>query len=531
MAVAKLPGNAVGDVRNVGLKALIGAFLIRSLFSFCFEINIFGFSQFYRNRIVRCYLGASRTAVGLRKPNRLTALDFKDDIRLYKLHEDPELDAINGRFRGPFPIINCALNLGGSKDLTVKSRHSASFSLTPLHCGSDRPLVGYAPTFKDGKAFAGGVMLGQAAAVSGAAVSPNMGYNTSPLVAFMLTMFNVRLGWWFPNPSRRKWSRHGLDFSLYYLTRELLGLADERRRYLNVSDGGHFENLGVYELVRRQCKVIIAGDGECDEDLQFGSLGNLIRMCEADFGAVIDIDVKSIGNRTNGYSAGHCAVGQIKYSNGSLGYLIYLKASLTGDEPESVLEYRSSHPTFPHETTADQFFTEGQFESYRTLGRHIVEKSFRAAVPGQHPVVLAEKLYDILTPPGCSSETFVRHTTALNEIWEKFRQSPDLHPLLQQLMGNIGVPGRAVAPTASEEERCIVLEMIQLMENVFLDLRLDDFWTHPDNRGWAILFMQWARSHRFRQIWNESRCTFGIRFEHFCAARLGLERDQPAARV
>jgi len=73
--------------------------------------------------------------------------------------------------------------------------------------------------------------------------------------------------------------------------------------------------------------------------------------------------------------------------------------------------------------------------------------------------------------------------------------------------------------------------MIQLMENVFLDLRLDDFWTHPDNRGWAILFMQWARSHRFRQIWNESRCTFGIRFEHFCAARLGLERDQPAARV
>jgi hypothetical protein len=76
------------------LKALIGAFLIRSLFSFCFEINIFGFSQFYRNRIVRCYLGASRTAAGLRNPNRLTDLDFKDDIRLYKLHEDPELGAL-----------------------------------------------------------------------------------------------------------------------------------------------------------------------------------------------------------------------------------------------------------------------------------------------------------------------------------------------------------------------------------------------------------------------------------------------------
>jgi hypothetical protein len=510
--------------------AWLAALAIRSLFSFCFEINIFGLSQFYRNRIVRCYLGATRTAAGLRKPNRLTLLDFKDDIKLHKLHEDPELDAINGPYRGPFPIINCALNLGGSKDLTVKNRHSASFSLTPLRCGSDRPLVGYAPTASpDGKrCFAGGIMLGQAAAISGAAVSPNMGYNTSPLVAFMLTMFNVRLGWWFPNPSRVRWRRVGLDFSLYYLTRELLGLADERRHYLNVSDGGHFENLGVYELVRRQCKVIIAGDGECDEDLQFGSLGNLIRMCEADLGAVIDIDVKTIGNRTNGYSSGHCAVGQIKYSNGSLGYLVYLKASLTGDEPESVLQHRSSHPSFPHETTADQFFTEAQFESYRTLGRHIVEQTFRAAVPGQHPVVLAEKLRDILTPPGCSSEAFLRHTTELNGIWDKFRQSPSLHPLLQQLIGKSRLPGSVAA---REEERCIVLQLIQLMENVFLDLRLDDFWTHPDNRGWAILFMQWARSPRFRQIWSESRCTFGIRFEHFCAARLGLERDQPAVRV
>ena len=227
----------------------LGTVGIGSLLSFCFEINIFGFNQFYRNRIVRCYLGATRTAPALRNPNRLTGFDFKDDIKLHKLYRDAKLDKLNGRFRGPFPIINCALNLSGSKDLTVKNRHSASFTLTPLHCGSDRPLVGYAPTSESSKrSFAGGIMLGQAVAVSGAAVSPNMGYNTSPLVAFMLTMFNVRLGWWFPNPSRRRWKRNGLDFSLYYLTRELLGLADERREYLNVSDGGHFENLAVYEF-------------------------------------------------------------------------------------------------------------------------------------------------------------------------------------------------------------------------------------------------------------------------------------------
>ena len=85
------------------------------------------------------------------------------------------------------------------------------------------------------------------------------------MVAFLLTMFNVRLGWWFPNPRRWAWNAKGLRFSLYYLTRELLGTADEDRLFLNVSDGGHFENLGVYELVRRRCKVIIASDAECDE--------------------------------------------------------------------------------------------------------------------------------------------------------------------------------------------------------------------------------------------------------------------------
>jgi hypothetical protein len=86
-------------------------------------------------------------------------------------------------------------------------------------------------------------------------------------------------------------------------------------------------------------------------------------------------------------------------------------------------------------------------------------------------------------------------------------------------------------PPLQHEELCLGLELIQLMEDVFLDLRLDDFWEHPDNRGWAILFMRWARSPRFRQVWNQTHRTFGIRFEYFCAARLGLSRDNPIVRV
>jgi hypothetical protein len=503
--------------------ALAVTFACGLLFSRFFEINIFGLNQFYRFRLVRCYLGATRWAPGFRKPQPFTNFDGEDDMALSKVFAN--------EFRGPFPIFNCALNLSGSSDLALHTRHSASFSLTPLRCGADRRRVGYASTGE----FAQGIKLGQAVAISGAAASPNMGFNTSPLVAFLLTMFNVRLGWWFPNPGRSLWNRPGLNFSLYYLLRELFGVADETNYFVNVSDGGHFENLGIYELVRRRCKVIIACDAECDEYLQFGSMGNVVRLCETDFGAKIEIEVNSIRQQKEGFSLAHCSVGKITYSNGSLGHLIYLKASMSGDEDVAITQYRSVHPSFPHETTADQFFSEDQFESYRKLGQHIVRVSLRGTQPGDHPVAIAEKLTDVLAPAGCGSETFLKHTKTLDRIWERFRETPVLHSFFDELMRQTLAPAAAQPnnpPRAIKiEETTIALELIQLMENVYLDLRLDDFWSHPDNRGWAILFMRWARSPLFRLVWEKTRRTFGIRFEYFCAARLGLPRDKPIIRV
>jgi hypothetical protein len=514
--------------------ALLLALAIGSLFSWFFEINIFGLNQFYRNRLVRCYLGATRWAPGLRRPNPFTKFDFNDDLKLSRFRTDSPREGQRGNecepYRGPFPVVNCALNLAGSSDLALNTRHSSSFTLTPLRCGADRKKVGYAPTWSSNGSFAGGIMLGQAVAISGAAVSSNMGYNTSPLVAFLLTMFNVRLGWWFPNPGQPAWTRRGLSFSLYYLVMELLGTADEKRFFLNASDGGHFENLAIYELIRRRCRLIIACDAECDEKLQFGGLGNVIRICETDFGAVIDIDVKSIRPHKEGTSLAHCAIGTIKYSSGDIGLLIYLKASMTGDEDVSIAQYRSSHPSFPHETTANQFFSEDQFESYRKLGLHIVRASFKGNAPGDDPLIIADRMADVLTPAGCPSESFVKHSKSLRRLWEKFRATPTLLPFMTELMIHTTLGQRA--PVAvTDEELCIGLELIQLMEDAFLDLRLDDFWDHPDNRGWAILFMRWSRSPRFRTIWEKTRRTFGIRFEYFCHARLGLQRDQPIVRV
>jgi len=518
---------ALNDISCWTILAALGvAGFIGLLFSWFFEINIFGLSHFYRNRLVRCYLGATRWAPGLRKPQPFTGFDRADDFALSQLRNesDPKIE-----FRGPFPILNCTLNLGGSSDLAVQTRHSASFSLTPLRCGADRHRVGYAPTpAKDSqKPFADGVKLGQAVAISGAAASPNMGYNTSPLVAFLLTMFNVRLGWWFPNPGQAQWSSRGLRSSLRYLVQELFALADETSAFVNVSDGGHFENLGIYELVRRRCKVIIASDAECDPQLQFGSLGNLVRICETDFGAKIDLDVSSIRCQTNGYSQAHCTVGKITYSNGSMGWLIYLKASVSGDEDVAVTQYRSIHPTFPQESTADQFFSEDQFESYRRLGQHVVQHALRNTRPGGDPVEIAEKLYDVWASTSFANAAFVKGAQKLDEIWERFRRTAALHSFFTELTG--GPAGSALKP--SPEELAIGLELIQLMEDTFLDLRLDDFWEHPDNRGWAILFTMWARSPRFRAVWSHTRSTFGIRFEYFCEQRLGLPKGPRIERV
>jgi hypothetical protein len=495
-----------------------GASIVLGLiFSASFDINIFGLNRFYRNRLVRCYLGATRSAPGLRHPQPFTAFDGCDDLLL------GDLRTSRGDFRGPFPIINGSLNLGGSSDLSLHTRHSASFSMTPLRCGSDRRKVGFIPTgdATSRHKFAGGLRLGQAVAISGAAVSPNMGYSTSPLVAFLLTLFNVRLGWWFPNPGRKKYKLRGPRLGLSYLILELFGLAGETSDFVNVSDGGHFENLGIYELVRRRCKVIIASDGECDEFLRFGSLGNLVRICETDFDAKIDIDVSSIRQQKDGESFAHCTVGKITYSNGSIGYLIYLKASITGDEDVGVTQYRATHPTFPHESTADQFFTEDQFESYRRLGNHVVEHALRGTdlYAASRPIELAEKLFNQWAPAGFNNGNFLQHTKELDGIWERFRNSVQLDAFFTELTGR---PPLTAPSAVSKEESCAGRELIQLMENVFLDLRLDDFWDHPDNRGWTNLFMSWARSPRFRMIWNESKPTYGVRFGYFCHQRLGL---------
>jgi patatin-like phospholipase len=348
--------------------------------SLVININKFSLHSIYRNRLIRAYLGASRLPEyhEERRPNLFTGFDPNDNIQLHQLAPQ------NQTIKKPFHILNIAINLVRGENLAWQQRKAQSFTASPLFCGSWNLGYRHARSYGINGQLRKAITLGTAMAISGAAASPNMGYHSAPAVTFLLAVFNVRLGWWLGNPGpagRNTFDRSCPRIAVRPLLAETFGLTDAANPYVYLSDGGHFENLGLYEMVLRRCHYIVVSDGSCDADRSFTDLGNAIRKIRIDLGIDIDIDTELLeiqgGNRL---SRAHFALGMIRYDrvdrDASPGLLVYLKPSLTGNEPADVTEYASGHDEFPHEPTADQFFDESQFESYRALGFHIADKVF-----------------------------------------------------------------------------------------------------------------------------------------------------------
>ncbi|MDW9589840.1 hypothetical protein GOC31_28570 [Sinorhizobium meliloti] len=328
---------------------------------FALDINSTSLHGYYRAKLSAAFLIDKSLAAA--KPIPLSEFD-------------PEL--------APFPIINCALNLPGSKSPSMRGRLSDVFAITPVAAGS--PVLRYTST-KEWEKLNPSLDLGTAMALSGAAVSPQMGLRTTRYASFWLTLLNLRLGAWLRNPAVNSKPGHGPGIS--HLFRELTATADERGRFINLSDGGHIENLGVYELLRRRCRYIVAIDGENDPQMTFHALTNLQRLAYIDHGIVLELDLDDLRLGHAGYSRSHFQFCRIIYPAGSqdaqeeIGYLVYLKLSLTGNEGEFLRRYKLDEPSFPHHSTADQFFSEPQFEAYRALGEHIGEKMFLPAITGK----------------------------------------------------------------------------------------------------------------------------------------------------
>jgi hypothetical protein len=356
------------------------------LTSYFININKFSLHAMYRNRLIRAYLGASRIERydNARQPNRFTGFDPDDNFQLTDLTHVAPLNK-------PFHVINVALNLVHGDNLAWQQRKAQSMTLSPLHCGSFASNLGYRSSQDYGKnqGIGRAITLGTALAISGAAASPNMGYHSSPAVTFLLTLFNIRLGWWLGNPGPAGATTFNQAYpksSVFRLAQEALGFTDSKNPYVYLSDGGHFENLGLYEMVQRRCHYILISDAGCDQESKFQDLGNAIRKIRIDLGIDIDIDLSPLKPDTQKHVQQHYAVGTIHYapadSPAATGILIYLKPSLTGNESADVQEYASHHEAFPHEPTSDQFFDESQFESYRRLGEHIALEVFDEGIAG-----------------------------------------------------------------------------------------------------------------------------------------------------
>jgi hypothetical protein len=195
-----------------------------------------------------------------------------------------------------------------------------------------------------------------------------------------MALLNVRLGLWLANPRRWRAASWWRTQNYWHpvLTYGLLGRGYRREsHFVELTDGGHFENLGIYELARRKMNVILVFDGEADKESSFAAFVSAIRRIKEDFEAQIDPGTgpeRVFASTPIGYPKGVMGtdwpyfVAPIRYKDGTTGYIIYIKAAMIRNLSFVAKGYRAKNPDFPHQTTADQFFEPEQFEAYRELG-------------------------------------------------------------------------------------------------------------------------------------------------------------------
>ena len=276
----------------------------------------------------------------------------------------------------------CAAANITSLGVTPPGRRASSFVFSSSRIGG--PIIGDAPTQHYEEALGPRVRdltLLSAVAMSGAAVSPAMGKLTIGPLRFLLAIGGVRLGVWLPNPRWvDKWKSERGMFAyrprVTYLAKELFGLDSVDDRFLYVTDGGHFENLGLVELLRRGCTQIYCFDASGENDFSFGTLGEAIAIARADVQVDIAIDPSGMtptsadkGRGPEQLCRNDCVRGTIRYPDGTEGVLIYAKASVTAASPPETQTYWQKNPLFPHDPTFDQLYNDEKFEAYWSLGR------------------------------------------------------------------------------------------------------------------------------------------------------------------
>ena len=370
------------DIESVFSYLLFGVLLI--VLGFIANPNATSLHRFYRAQLSKAFLHFAGNEMNVPLQN-MSNIESDDDAK----------------FIAPYPLINTCLNLQSTDDKNFNgTKTSDYFLLSPLYSGAK--LTGYVSS-KDNNGY-NTMTLPAAVTISAAAVNPGMGIYSNKILSILTTVLNFRLGYWTWNPLKIKKSFSPVWWPFYFLY-ELFSRIGTDKNMLNISDGGHIENLGVYELLRRRCRLIIAIDAGADPNFNFSDLNNLTIRARNELGIDIrfrDTDIPEDVMRpkpSHGYSEKRYCVADlyciwekvfddegneeiVHYEDNKVGTLVYIKSTVTAPQgrPEiskddelryGTYKYKIYHPEFPHESTADQFFDPIQWESYYQLGQHI----------------------------------------------------------------------------------------------------------------------------------------------------------------
>ena len=367
------------------MATLFGIFYVTA------DLTTWSLHPFYRRRLASTF-ALKRVA---RRPEETPPIAAgeagiaveRDYDRLVTLSETAVLDRDEeGNCLWPTLLVCAAANVSDDA-ATPAGRAVSSFTFSPSSIGG--PLVGAVPTAKLERSCdshrRASFTLPAAVAISGAALSPSMGKMTRRPLRLLMGIANVRLGVWVPNPRRLdtfdKRNRVYPRPRPYYLLRELLGLNQLNLPFLYVTDGGHYENLGAMELLRRGCTEIYCFDASNDD---FDALGDMISLARSELNVEIEIDPKELRpDKETGLCEKDCVEGKIRYPGNVVGRIYYARPAVTAEAPADVTVYQRQDPRFPRDPTGDQLYTGQRFEAYRALGlqagRHVME------IAGQPP--------------------------------------------------------------------------------------------------------------------------------------------------
>jgi hypothetical protein len=400
---------------------------------FFVDLTQWSLHPYYRRRLSRAFFVRRTTAEEQEHgAGAVTELPFNQPLHFSRLDT-------KGRF--PQLVVCAAANLS-DEGVTPPGRNAASFTFSRDEIGGMAVGLLETETFERRVKGQGGfgtaardVTLPAAVAMSGAAVSPSMGKHSIRALTFLLGLTNVRLGVWLPNPrwldelaKHRRGSSGHLRPPPWYLIHELLGRNKANHKYLYISDGGHFENLGLIELLRRGCTTVFCFDASGDRADSFN-----------------DVEVEPQGiapDPKTGWSATDHVLGTLRFLNPGRhadgtprrddGLLVFAKAAVTEDAPWDVKAFREADKRFPNHSTFDQLFDDRKFESYRALGAHTARRAIRTWMRQVSQDTVAGVLKDVARAR--TQITYAQLVERTNgQVPEAVRPPPDLKPLLREI--------------------------------------------------------------------------------------------------